>query len=203
MSLSSTIISNSSNSDTILEWVDGYTTIFDDWELPKTGSVEYYDVQTIVNIYDSSFETQTSQMVVYPSTHSSIASEFDELEIIVDNNGNSIARPASIYSSLPENSESHFVVSSPDGTCVIGKDSQCLIQDSTFDQRGYLATINLDGIVYHVRYSGSDSPLERFTITSAQPILGKWQVEIMSDDNIINDELMQSTKIKTKYRSYN
>jgi len=174
-----------------------------DWELPKTGSVEYYDVQTIVNIYDSSFETQTSKMVVYPSTHSSIVSEFDELEIIVDDNDNSIARPASIYSSLPVNSQNHFVVSAPDGTCVIGKDSQCLIQDSTFNQRGYLATINLEGIVYHIRYSGSDGPLERFTITSAQPILGKWQVEIMSDDNIINDELIQTTEIKVKYRSYN
>ncbi|KKN40891.1 hypothetical protein LCGC14_0729130, partial [marine sediment metagenome] len=76
-----------------------------------------------------------------------------------------------------------FRVISPDGTCVIGKG--CLVEQSTLGHRGAIDSILLDGQIFRVRYSGADSPLERFSITSLDGVAGDWKVEMLPEDGII------------------
>ncbi len=60
-----------------------------------------------------------------------------------------------------------------------------MVQDSTLSNRGALYSVILDGQIYRIRYSGADSPLERFSITSFDPVIGDWKVEIISDDSLL------------------
>jgi len=48
-----------------------------------------------------------------------------------------------------------------------------------------LTSIAVDGQILRVKYSGADSTLERFSITSFEPILGNWKVELESADGAV------------------
>jgi hypothetical protein len=76
-----------------------------------------------------------------------------------------------------------FKVVAPDGTCVIGSSSGCLIKGMTQNHRG--VDVAIDGQIYRVRYSGETSILERFSIMSVDPIVGKWSIQMESDSDII------------------
>ena len=58
-------------------------------------------------------------------------------------------------------------VSMEDGTCIIGQDSDCMIQKSTRVPGAIYQTIKIGGMDYNVRYSGPDARLEKFTILPA------------------------------------
>jgi hypothetical protein len=95
-----------------------------------------------------------------------------------------------------------YKVMAPDGTCVIGGADNCLVTQSTFGLKGNFKSITIGDEVYRVRYSGLDSPLERFSITSVDPILGSWKVEIDSDNNLIPQvHAMEDVFLKVKYRA--
>lgn len=51
---------------------------------------------------------------------------------------------------------------------------------------------------YSVYYSGSSTTLERFTITSLQPIFGQWHIMI-EKYGIEQKDLENSTYVKIKY----
>jgi hypothetical protein len=92
-------------------------------------------------------------------------------------------------------------VTAPDGTCVIGGSSDCLVSDSTFGERGQLKSITVGDQIYRVRYSGPDDTIERFSITSVDPIVGKWQVEIDSTQGFIPQvNAMSDIHMKITYR---
>jgi len=59
----------------------------------------------------------------------------------------------------------------------------------------------IDGHIYRVRYSGDDSPLERFSITSLDSVLGKWKVEIKTDDSMFTAAAAEDVPIKVQYRA--
>jgi len=124
----------------------------------------------------------------------------EPITAIVDELGNSIARPALLYAS--NQGEGQFKVTATDGTCVIGSGKQCMVQDSTLSNRGALDSVILDGQIYRVRYSGADSPLERFSITSFDPVIGDWKVEIEPETGLVpfasaEDDML----LKIKYRA--
>ena len=54
--------------------------------------------------------------------------------------------------------------------------------------RGNTVSVTLGDQVYRVKYSGHDGPLERFSITSVDPIVGKWGVMLESVSDVIPDE---------------
>ncbi len=123
----------------------------------------------------------------------------EPITAIVDELGNSIARPALLYASNP--GEGRFQVIAPDGTCVIGGE-QCMVQDSTLSNRGALDSVLIDGQIYRVMYSGADSPLERFSITSFDPVMGDWKVQIVSENSILPLASADSdVSLKIKYRA--
>ena len=124
------------------------------------------------------------------------------LEHVTNAEGDIIARPALVYASDSTFDENlRFRVTAPDGTCVIGGSSDCKVSESTAYNRGGLSTVEIDGQVLRVKYSGVDSTLERFSITSFEPILGNWKVELESADGSIpyahaEDEVL----MKVQYR---
>jgi hypothetical protein len=68
--------------------------------------------------------------------------------------------------------------------------------------RGGIDSVILDGQIYRVRYSGADSPLERFSITSLDSVLGEWRVEIELDESMIPlAEAAEDNPIKVQYRA--
>jgi hypothetical protein len=56
--------------------------------------------------------------------------------------------------------------------------------------------------IYRIRYSGQNSPLERFSVTSVDPIVGTWSIMLESDDGIIPEaHAIADVHLKVKYRS--
>jgi hypothetical protein len=128
-------------------------------------------------------------------------SVLESIEYVTDEAGNAIARPALIYASN-ENDRTHFRVTAPDGTCVIGGAESCLVTDSTADRRGGLDSVIIGGHIYRVKYSGTDNALERFSITSLDSVVGKWQVELEDRDGILPyASALEETLLTIKYRA--
>jgi len=76
-----------------------------------------------------------------------------------------------------------------------------MVSESTAYNRGGLTTVEVDGQTLRIKYSGADSALERFSITSFEPILGNWKVELESTDGAVpyahaQDEVL----MKVQYR---
>ena len=94
-----------------------------------------------------------------------------------------------------------FKVVAPDGTCVIGGSDNCLVRGSTFGLPGQVKSITVGDQIYRVRYSGTDSPLERFSITSVDPIVGQWSTEIDSQQELLPmAHAMQDIFLKITFR---
>ncbi|HXV67190.1 MAG TPA: lamin tail domain-containing protein [Nitrosopumilaceae archaeon] len=101
--------------------------------------------------------------------------------------------PRSIQGSLftiskGDESNVNLKVSTSDGTCVIGQDSDCMIQNSTRVPGAIFKVIKIGDIDYNVRYSGHDVMLEKFTILPLiqdTPIPDStWDVEVVKGDQI-------------------
>ncbi len=76
-----------------------------------------------------------------------------------------------------------------------------MIHGSTLQSPGGLQTVTLGGQVYRIRYSGSDNTLERFSITSVDPITGNWKVEIVSQHEMTPMmDAASNTFLKIQYR---
>ena len=71
---------------------------------------------------------------------------------------------------------------------------------STLKHRGGIDSVLIDGHIYRVRYSGEDSPLERFSITSLDSVLGEWNVEIIENSQFLASAA-GDVPIKVQYRA--
>ena len=75
------------------------------------------------------------------------------------------------------------------------------MEESTAGHRGNLVSVTVKDQIYGVRYSGPDNPLEWFTITSVEPIVGKWNVELESEEEIApRAHAMDNVFLKVNYR---
>jgi len=153
-------------------------------------------MQTQLEVYDKSYITSEATLDTFARTK--IVSVSDQSAIVpaTDELGNIIARPAMMYSS--NEGSGAFRVTAPDGTCVIG--AGCLVEESTFKHRGGIDSVLIDGHMYRVRYSGDDSPLERFSITSLDSVLGEWNVTI-EDNSMFTAAAAEDVSIKVQYRA--
>jgi len=110
------------------------------------------------------------------------------------------AEPALIYSS---NSDENlrFHLTDPQGQCVIGSTDDCMINENTKGNRGGLTSIMYGDQVLRVKYSGADNALERFSITSIDPITGQWTVSVETEDGFIQQaHATEDISVKVKYR---
>ena len=158
-------------------------------------------MQGKVDLYDKSITTKSALVHSYPQTVSMSTSNMKSLELL-EKDGKVLASPALIYSS---NSDENlrFKVLDPQGQCIIGASDDCIVSENTKDNRGGLISVNYADQILRVRYSGSDNPLERFSITSIDPLVDQWTVTLeASDDMILPAHAIQDIPVKIKYRYY-
>jgi hypothetical protein len=170
-----------------------------EWSIPK-GAEPKYQVSAQLNLYDKPISTSQTTLRTFQDTKMYSIFEPVMTDSVVDN-GEMVARTGLIYSS-DDDPTLHYHVISPDGTCIIGKSNSCLVKDSTTGNRGNTVSVELDGQIYRIRYSGQNSPLERFSITSVDPIVGTWSVMLESDTGIIPEaQAIEDVHLKVKYRA--
>ena len=178
----------------------GQTAVKLEWHTPVLHQVVSYQVTASVEIYGKSIKTNVHTVNTFPSTKTIAIPNNDSIDVIASGN-TEIAYPSVLYSSFTNDHTMRYKVTSPDGTCVIGIDDGCMVHDSTLQSQGGLQTVTLGDQVYRIRYSGPDSTLERFSITSVDPITGNWKVDIVSQHGTVptmNAE--SSTFLKIQYR---
>jgi uncharacterized membrane protein YgcG len=171
-----------------------------EWSIPEVGVESEYPINAQLNLYDKDIKTTQTTLKTFQATEVFPISQPISVTSITDGN-EMVARVGLMYSS-DSNPTLHYTIVSPDGVCVIGKSDSCLVKDSTTGHRGNTMSVELDGQIYRVRYSGQDSPLERFSITSVDPIVGSWNVALESDEGIIPEaHAVEDVNLKVKYRA--
>ena len=85
-----------------------------------------------------------------------------------------------------EESNVNLRITTIDGQCIIGQDSNCMVSESTRKPGAIYSIVSIDDINYKIRYSGNDVRLEKFSIVpeeSNSPInIDNWNVEVIKDD---------------------
>ncbi|QDI88032.1 hypothetical protein Nisw_00055 [Candidatus Nitrosopumilus sp. SW] len=181
----------------------GQQTIKIPWTIEKQDSKLEYEIQTIFQSYGEIIKSDTVKVKTFTAKKAIPLSELTEIQSITDENGSIVARTAYLYSSTYDTSLK-FRVIAPDGTCVIGDTAECFITDSTTGKRGNFESIVLDEQIIRVRYSGSDNPVQRFSITSVDPIEGKWDIKLESKDGShVSEDILNETKLKITFRGGN
>ena len=119
---------------------------------------------------------------------------------VIEKDGQVLADPALIYASNSD-ADLRFRVTDPQGQCIIGGTEECLVKYSTKEKRGGLESILYGDQILRVRYSGADNALERFSITSIDPITGQWIVSLETEDGFMQQaHAMEDISVKIKYR---
>jgi hypothetical protein len=163
------------------EFSTGNTVLEAQWKVPKSGKLESYDIKAKLVIYGDTFETETAKLNSFVSKASIPLSELTVLSSTIDADGEMISYPAHLYSSNKDK-DSRFRVSTPDGTCIIGGTDECLVKELTRSYKGNFVTVIVNEQIYRVSYSGAENPLERFSISSVDPIVGEWKIQLESID---------------------
>ena len=111
-----------------------------------------------------------------------------------------MSEPVLIYASDTQD-EFRFNVIAPNGQCIIGSSDECAVQDNTRGNRGGLQSVEYEGQILRVKYSGSDSALERFSITSIDPIVGDWIVTLETEEGFIPQaQAIKDLTVKVKQK---
>ncbi|WP_048103521.1 Ig-like domain-containing protein [Candidatus Nitrosopumilus sediminis] len=177
----------------------GQTHVVFNWNIPKSDSYVTYDFEGKVDLYDNAIITESALVSSHPKTISVVASDMPALKVISQDE-QVLADPALVYAS-DDNTELRFKVTDPQGQCIIGASTECLIKDSTFGKRGGLESIPYGEQILRVKYSGADNILERFSITSVDPIIGQWNVSLVADDGFVQEaHASEDPIVKIKYR---
>jgi hypothetical protein len=179
----------------------GQTKVQLNWKTIALGHLTTYQVQTRAAFYGKSFESEIKIINTFPSTQTVPLSQSKIIGPIVSQDGHTIAIPIIIHSSFNNEGRMRYNVTSPDGICVIGPYDNCLVTKSTFGLPSEVKSVTLGNQIYRIRYSGPDSPLERFEITSVDPIVGKWKVGIDSKDGLVPQAYaMEHNFLQIKYK---
>ena len=85
-----------------------------------------------------------------------------------------------------EESSVNLRITTTNGQCIIGPDSNCLVTESTRKPGEIYSVVSIDDVNYKIRYSGNDVRLEKFSIvpedSNSKIVLDTWNVEIIKDD---------------------
>ncbi|MDE1830642.1 MAG: hypothetical protein KGI25_10000, partial [Thaumarchaeota archaeon] len=162
----------------------GQTAVTLDWKAPTIDEIKDHQVYAEATVYGQSFDTVTSTLTSFPSIKTLSITNGADIASLTEGN-NTVADPVLLYSSFHNQGTMRYHLTAPDGTCVIGGQDNCLVTKSTMGLRGDFNIVTVGQQTFLVRYSGPDSPLERFSITSSDPIVGKWTVGIDSQSTLL------------------
>ena len=172
------------------------------WNIPKVGKQMVYNVQASVNLYDRKVTTDIAELNSFMKTQVIPLSQLRTVETITDKIGNIVAEPSLLYASDHYHDDLRFRVIDHNGHCIIGGSEECEVRDSTANERGGIVSIEHEGIIYRVQYSGPYSPLERFSITSVDQFPGEWTISLESMDEFVPQAFaLQDIDLKVKYRT--
>ncbi|MDE1878458.1 MAG: hypothetical protein KGI07_08045, partial [Thaumarchaeota archaeon] len=178
----------------------GQTQVRLEWKTQPSDALVNHKIYAVANIYDKSFTAQAS-VITFSSVKTESITQPIDISPINDTAGHAVANPQVLYSSFNNEGTMRYKVTAPDGTCVIGASDQCLVRDSTLDAPGQMKSITIGDQIYRVRYSGINDTLERFSITSVDPIVGTWNVEIDSQSDLTPQmHVMDGVSLKVTYR---
>ena len=181
----------------------GQTPVTLEWEVPNMGAVADYKMSAVADIYGQSFGTVLGDLDTFQSVQTMPISSATAISTISEGNS-TIAQAAVLYSSFRNDGTMRYTVTAHDGTCVIGGAGGCLVTNSTYGQRGDFKAVNVGGEAYLVRYSGPGDALERFSITSVDPILGQWKVDLVSQSGLLPQaQAAGGVFLKVKYDESN
>tara|TARA_B100001540_G_scaffold294312_1_gene294125 strand:- start:79 stop:3624 length:3546 start_codon:yes stop_codon:yes gene_type:complete len=188
----------------VQESVDG-ATFFWNYQITKSPSaigtykiiVDTHFAQTELEF----FVVEETEVIGTPDTSSSTKKIIDKFNRISDNeipiilgeksSEESTLMPRVLQGSLftsarGEESDVNLRVSTSDGQCIIGQDSNCLVSESTRKPGAIYSIVSIDDVNYKIRYSGNDVRLEKFSIVpeeSNSPInVDNWKVEVVKDE---------------------
>jgi len=180
----------------------GETQVALEWVIPKERKHMVYAVQAKLDLYDTSTTTEKAYVSSFMKTRIISISEMQTILPITDQAGNTVAQPALLYASDYKHDNLRFRVIGSEGFCFIGGADECAVKESTLGNRGGIQSIEHNGIIYRVKYSGADSPLERFSITSVDQISSNWSITLESMDGFIPQAYaMKDIHLKVKYRT--
>jgi hypothetical protein len=153
----------------------------------------------MVELYDGQITTTSSSLATHPKTVTVLGTDMPALQVI-ERDSTILADPALVYASDADHTV-RFTVTDPSGQCIIGGAEECLVSESTVGKRGGLESIPYGDQILRVKYSGADNALERFSITSVDPIVGQWNVLLESEDGLIQQaDASEDPIVKIKYR---
>ena len=178
----------------------GQTKVSFDWDVPSSVELSTHELQGKVDLYGSTEITDSALLYSHPRTLSLSAYDMKTIQV-VEKDGDVLASPVLLYASNAQTEEFTFQVTAPNGQCIIGSSDECSVQDSTKLSRGGLQSVQYDGQTLRIKYSGPDSALERFSITSIDPIVGDWTVTLEAEEGFI--PLAQAVKdltVKVKHK---
>ncbi len=158
----------------------GQTQVFLPWKSQTAGMIETHHLQAVAQFYGAHFESDVDDVYTYPQTKTVPISKLNSIDLLKDDNGTLVASPKVLHSSYKHELGSSYQVIAPDGTCVIGILTSCLVSQSTYGLDHQTKSVTIGDQIYQVRYSGPDDLLERFTISSTDPILGMWKAGVVS-----------------------
>jgi hypothetical protein len=177
----------------------GQTHMIFNWNVPKSDGHVDYEIQGMIELYDNTYTTISSSLATHPKTVTVSSSDMPELKVI-QRDDTILADPALVYASNSDDSL-RFAVTDPAGQCIIGGSDECLVNESTKGKRGGLESIPYGDQILRVRYSGADNALERFSITSIDPIVGQWSVSLETEDGYVQQaHASDDSVVKIKYR---
>ncbi len=140
-------------------------------------------------------------MYSHPRTEIMSAYDMQTLQVI-EKDGAILSEPVLLYTSNTQN-EFKFQVTAPNGQCIIGTGDECSVKDSTRSNRGRLSSVPYGEQTLRVKYSGPDSTLERFSITSIDPIIGDWTITLETEEGLIPQaQAVKDLPIKVKHKIY-
>ena len=162
----------------------------------------FHNIQAQVDFYDVSLSTDSAKLNTFARSQIIPLSQMKQIETLTDDSGNVVAQPALLYASDPFNENLRFRVVDSEGHCIIGGTKDCIVTDSTYDQRGGIVSIEQGETIYRVKYSGPQSALERFSITSIDPLPSEWTITLETiDDYVQQAYALKDINLKVKYRT--
>jgi len=180
----------------------GETQVRLEWIIPRERQHIVYAVQAKLDLYDTSATTEKAYVNSFMKTQLISLSDMQTIQPIIDQAGNIVAEPGLLYASDSKHEDLRFRVIGNGGFCFIGATDECAVKESTLENRGGIQSIEHNGIIYRVKYSGADSALERFSITSADQIRIDWNVTLESMNEFIPQAFaMEDIHLKVKYRT--
>jgi len=178
------------------------TQVLLEWVIPKEGQHMVHVFQAKLDLYGTSATTEKAYVSSFMKTQIISISEIQTVLPITDQAGSTIAQPALLYASDSTHDNLRFRVIDNEGFCFIGATDECAVKESTMNNRGGIQSIEHNGIIYRVTYSGVDSPLERFSITSVDQVGNDWNITLESMDDLIPQAYaIEDIHLKVKYRT--